>query len=713
VFDTYERDLLVATLLEVIEESRDLALIEDALAVLFHFQHPDLVQADDQPEREVLFPLVVLTEVLRAVYALPIPVAYRFADVNEVLQPEQFGFRYRSNDWFDFRLSNRMRADAILRAWTQGDGAVLDDIRRRLRSRAWGANSVVNGLRERLRGDVLFAWPPKFRLPDSFGFTDPLLSRLAFIAQNERVLGYLDARARRTRPVAEGMSSGDTYELTAEDAGWFRLHARHTDPDLTPSTFPSHVLTTATDAGRHARLTYDEFRGPWPTKRHAVATVKVMEIDRDGSRVRLDLTPSKAFVAPSPGDVCYLDGLFTDWSTSRVIGALRLLDDRGDTWFTRLLRDPAGTRGPTVTQAALREAAVRIADGQGMTASQRAAFRGVVDHDVQLVWGPPGTGKTHFLALTILSLAEAHRRAGRPLGVLITAQTHTAIDNCLAKLIDLQAEHAVFGAELPVRKLSGSGGGAESLAPKEAPAWASAHDICVVGSTVWQINKVPPDDLAFDLIVVDEGSQVKVGEAAIPLLRRAERGRVVIAGDDKQLPPIVAGAYPEIDDEPLLHRSILEAIRHRDPGDALTVPLLENWRMCDVLCGYPAGSIYPAGYAPATPHIAARRLPASSDATSALIAAVLDPAFPLVVCVLENVQATAENRIEAALVAEVTMALRSRFAGADDKIFWRDHLFVVSPHHVQIRAIRHALDQARQWDARPFVDTVDRMQGQE
>jgi DNA replication ATP-dependent helicase Dna2 len=712
VFDTYERELLVATLLKVIEESRDLGLIEDALAVLFHFQHPDLAQADDQPETAVLFPLVVLTDVLRGVYALPIPVTYRFADVNQALQPEEFGFAYQENDWFDFRLSNRMRADAILRVWTQGDGDVLEDIRRRLRWRVWGTNSVVNGVRERLDGtDVLFAWPPKFQLPASFGFADPLLSRLAFITQYERVLGYLDTRARRTRPVAEGLSSGDTYELVAEDAGWFRLHSRHTDTDLAASSFASHVLTTDSDAGRYARLTYDEFRGPWPTKRHAVATARVVEVDR--ARVRLDLNASKAFVAPSPGDLCYLDRLFSDWNTKKVTSALREHDDRPDPWFTRLLRDPTGTRRPTMMLAGVRETAITIADAQHLTDSQRAAFRGVVDHDVQLVWGPPGTGKTHFLAVTILALAEAYRRAGLPLRVLVTAQTHTAIDNCLAKLVALQAEQPVFTGDLPVRKLSILGAAAASLRLNEAPAWASDHDICVLGSTVWQIHKVPPDQLAFDLIVIDEGSQVKVGEAAIPLLRRANRGRMVIAGDDKQLPPIVTGAYPEVEDEPLLHRSILEAIRHRDPDDVLTAPLLENWRMCDVLCTYPAASIYPPGYAPATAQIAARRLPPASRGASELIDAVLDPAFPLVVCVLEDVQATAENRVEAGLVAEVTMALRSRFAAADDATFWRDHLFIVSPHHVQIRAIRRALATMRQWDAAPFVDTVDRTQGHE
>ncbi|HSJ45159.1 MAG TPA: AAA domain-containing protein [Euzebyales bacterium] len=500
-------------------------MIEDALAVLFHFQHPDLALADDQPEKEVLFPLVVLIEVLRGIYALPIPVSYRFADVNRALQPSQYGFTYHPNDWFDFRLSNRMRADAILRAWTQDDTAVVDDIRRRLRWRVWGANSVINGLRERVRDTgVLFAWPPNFRLPESFGFTDPLLSRLAFIAQYERVLRYLDVRGRRMRPVTEGFGNGDTYELTAEGDDWFRLHPRHADSAPSASSFASHVLTTATDAGRQARLTYDEFRGPWPSKRHPVAITRIAEIrgGDDGTRLRLGLDHKEIFHPPSPGDVCYLDGLFTDWTTPYVIAALRAHDERTDVWFTRLLRDPVGTRRAVDPPEQVRTAAITIAAAHGVTSSQREAFRGVVDHDVQLVWGPPGTGKTHFVALAVVALAEAQRRAGRRLRVLITAQTHAAIDNCLAKLLALQAEQRVFGTTLPVRKLGGSGGGAESLAPGDASAWAAEHDVCVVGSTVWQARKAPPEDLAYDLIVIDEGSQVKVGEAAIPLLRLAE-----------------------------------------------------------------------------------------------------------------------------------------------------------------------------------------------
>ena len=50
---------------------------------------------------------------------------------------------------------------------------------------------------------------------------------------------------------------------------------------------------------------------------------------------------------------------------------------------------------------------------------------------------------------------------------------------------------------------------------------------------------------------------------------------------------------------------------------------------------------------------------------------------------------------------------------ADDAEFFRDGVFVVSPHRAQIRAIRRELRRQRRWQSPPVVDTVDKMQGQE
>jgi superfamily I DNA and/or RNA helicase len=50
---------------------------------------------------------------------------------------------------------------------------------------------------------------------------------------------------------------------------------------------------------------------------------------------------------------------------------------------------------------------------------------------------------------------------------------------------------------------------------------------------------------------------------------------------------------------------------------------------------------------------------------------------------------------------------------ADDVLFFKHGLFIVSPHRAQNRAIRRELGRRRKWTSPPFVGTVDKMQGQE
>src|SRR2546426_3082544 len=57
--------------------------------------------------------------------------------------------------------------------------------------------------------------------------------------------------------------------------------------------------------------------------------------------------------------------------------------------------------------------------------------------------------------------------------------------------------------------------------------------------------------------------------------------------------------------------------------------------------------------------------------------------------------------------------LRERLPVASDAEFRDGAVFVVSPHHAHIRAVRRALRKLRAWDALPQVDTVDKTQGQE
>ncbi|MFN8124657.1 MAG: hypothetical protein U0237_19795 [Thermoleophilia bacterium] len=105
------------------------------------------------------------------------------------------------------------------------------------------------------------------------------------------------------------------------------------------------------------------------------------------------------------------------------------------------------------------------------------------------------------------------------------------------------------------------------------------------------------------------------------------------------------------------------------------------------LCEYPRTSIYPPAYQPATPQVASRRLRLDRTPQSEFGRTVLDPDHPLTICVLEDVQATAANPVEAALVAEVVGELRGATDHEDDA-FWAETCAVVSPHHAHIRLLR-------------------------
>ena len=112
--------------------------------------------------------------------------------------------------------------------------------------------------------------------------------------------------------------------------------------------------------------------------------------------------------------------------------------------------------------------------------------------------------------------------------------------------------------------------------------------------------------------------------------------------------------------------------------------------------------------APATDEIASRRLSFKGALPEGFLGKVLDPAHPMVMCVMEEATVAAENLKEASLVA-AAVKLRELLPEGSDEEFWAQRLFIVSPHHAQIRAIKRELHRRRDWEAEPFVGTVDKM----
>ncbi len=98
---------------------------------------------------------------------------------------------------------------------------------------------------------------------------------------------------------------------------------------------------------------------------------------------------------------------------------------------------------------------------------------------------------------------------------------------------------------------------------------------------------------------------------------------------------------------------------------------------------------------------------------------ILDPALPVAVVTYQEQPYTLSNPFEAQMVARLTLLYRSALEDGHDSLteeeFWGERLGIVTPHRAQMSRVRNLLENAGRMrpTSLPFVDTVDRFQGQE
>jgi hypothetical protein len=723
-----DRDQLVEWLMESLREPE---LADRAMMLLLHFQGPDLLLTDEHPGDPVPFPVVVLQNVLTKTLALPIEVSYTLPEVLERLGSE---FRLWRKEYYHYPLGHGLRSEAIHAVWHEGRTDHLEKLHQEARFYMFAQRTLLWDLRKQVQPH-LFAWPPKFQLPPLANIRDPLLSRLAFFTRYESVLRCLALREGRGEPRPVQSQLGLVLELVATGDRDFEIVG---EPllEVAEGTFPAWLLVRDTDAGRKAQLEFKDYanrRRPHCKQSPHLSLVSVERLDQDTAtgfprHVRVHYATAFQGQPPQRGERFLLLPRYLDYTTDPVIEFLEELDEEGGGLFLPLLRDPQAAATPHPLPDAVEAEAARQEPTFGFTDSQRSAYREIRYRKVVAVWGPPGTGKTHFLAAAVLALMDAHARAGRPFRVLVTAFTHAAIENVLRKAAELRNQHSWLAGAPALGKAKDWQGAASFegavIAEDQLADWLAQRPHAVVGATIYSCIKARKKTglAGFDLVVVDEASQVRVPESAVAVHLVSPAGRLVFAGDDLQLPPIVQGVYPEAEPgEPLLHRSCFEAVRLRAPeGSPVVQKLLENHRMNDVLTSFASGLLYGRDYRCFDAGVARHRLVFRPPAPpSEVVAYCLDPAYPLVLVVLEGIRTASENRVEASLVAQLVAALRDGLHDstgqvyADDAAFFARGVFVVSPHRAQNRAIRRELNRLKSWNARPFVDTVDKMQGQE
>lgn len=195
--------------------------------------------------------------------------------------------------------------------------------------------------------------------------------------------------------------------------------------------------------------------------------------------------------------------------------------------------------------------------------SQFEAIEKILNNKLTLLWGPPGTGKTHTLVHLLLSyynlICSNNDSTKR---VLIMCNNYDAFDNIIKKIEDFKFldKQDVIIRRLKSRDREEKGFKFENADYKELSVEQSNEfkeevevlskdraKMQIIASTPNQIAKIFTDSkskytrktkLKFDLIIVDEASQMDVGHFMPALLRIKDTTQFVLAGDEWQLPPI-------------------------------------------------------------------------------------------------------------------------------------------------------------------------------
>ncbi len=458
------------------------------------------------------------------------------------------------------------------------------------------------------------------------------------------------------------------------------------------------------------------------------------------------------------GELYTLDPDPNEWHGYRCLVVAEALVSGGpNAVYARLVDPMAGAVDwPPVAAAAQR----RFLDGLDALAEagilppfgeegKRAYIGAHGDTPTLLVQGPPGTGKSHTTAFALLARLQGAMAAGRPARALLSCKTHAAVDVLLDKVAE--ARRLLHGVhrrhpdlylryfderllDLPLFRVEPRGSlpeGVGALWPgKErggsAKAWdaVASHPWCVVASTPGGAFKLVDKRWdkkrhgllgheLFQLLVLDEASQMNLPEATMAALPVAPNGQVLVVGDHRQMPPIVQHdwdreqrrTFREFRGYQSLFLSLLER----------GVPVIrfeESFRLHAAMASFLREEIYRQD---GIPYFSRRRetLP-RRRLDDPFVASVLAPEHPLVVVVHDERASQKRNLFEQELIAPVLQTLAEEY-----RLDPEHGLGVVVPHRAQRAALRDAIpvlnriDPATGLVTLSAVDTVERFQGGE
>ncbi|KAF8963694.1 hypothetical protein BDZ97DRAFT_1819948, partial [Flammula alnicola] len=234
-----------------------------------------------------------------------------------------------------------------------------------------------------------------------------------------------------------------------------------------------------------------------------------------------------------PHDVPFLQLIINPTSFGKIPSAKKYVKAEND--IQKLFRDLKGLGN-------------NVAGSLVLKASQHRATQRILSNRLSVIWGPPGTGKTYTISLSLLRLLEVERRHCGPIPkiIFITAITHAAIEACQSKLLRLMDAYRSIDS-LPHKWLDEvevevvSRGNDHPAPPK------SGSGLRIYAGTIYQLsNFTKRNSMEVDCVIIDEAGQMSLGGISLVLRSLSDQGRIIIAGDSEQLAPILSAKYPQL-----------------------------------------------------------------------------------------------------------------------------------------------------------------------
>lgn len=375
--------------------------------------------------------------------------------------------------------------------------------------------------------------------------------------------------------------------------------------------------------------------------------------------------------------------------------------------------------------------------------SQKSVFINSFNERLTLLWGPPGTGKTTVLSAITLGWIERAQIEKKPCIIGVGSSNWTAIDNLLYDVKDLISNRIdVKGAfDLPVevvRVQSPSGDDFHDdtindvkVYSKDANEFKEKLDnpsCCIILAGTWKqlfnLTKSTKNSNAeikkwIDLLLIDEASQVMVSQAAGYFLLLKEDANIVLAGDDKQLGPIIGFQMENTNDG--LFDCVYTFMKEKH--SVTPTPIIENYRSNTYINTWPNERFYENKLVSKFENksLDLRILSQKPENWNGeliwndLFLEILDPSIPVVVLTYPGMTYTVSNPLEAQLASALVHLYKIHLPDeTSNEDFVNKKIGIVTPHRAQKSNIFNLLSSAfGETIESTIVDTVDRFQGQE